>query len=115
MSKPRDAFQEFVFDQLARVPALSSSPFFGGIGLRSGERFFGMIMRGTLYFSTGPATRADYEKRGSRCFSYAKQGKLQETKLFEVPAEVLDNADMLRDWALRAVADSGKKRKVAGS
>ena len=35
---------------------------------------------------------------------------MQETKLFEVPAEVLDDADMLRAWALRAVAASGKKQ-----
>ena len=113
MSKPANPFKDFVLDQLARVPELSSAPFFGGIGLRSGERFFGVIMGGTLYFSTGPATRADYEKRGSRCFSYAKQGKLQETKLFEVPADVLDDADILRAWALRAIADSASGRKAA--
>ncbi len=35
---------------------------------------------------------------------------MQETKLFEVPAEVLDDADMLRDWALRAIYTSGKKQ-----
>jgi TfoX/Sxy family transcriptional regulator of competence genes len=75
MSKPGGAFRDFVLDQLARVPALSSAPFFGGIGLRSGAAFFGMIMDGTLYFSTSPATRVEYEKRGSRCFSYVKQGK----------------------------------------
>ncbi|HST28419.1 MAG TPA: TfoX/Sxy family protein [Rudaea sp.] len=115
MSKPGNAFKDFVLDQLAQVPALSSAPFFGGTGLRSGANFFGMIMDGTLYFSTSPVTRAEYEKRGSRCFSYAKQGKVQATKMFEVPAEVLDDADMLRDWALRAIADSGRKRKAGPS
>lgn len=115
MGKPSDEFTRFVLDQLGRVPALTSAPFFGGIGLRSGASFFGMIMDGTLYFSTSPATRAEYEKRGSRCFSYAKQGKVQATKLFEVPAEVLDDADMLRVWAQRAIADSGKKRKAGTS
>ena len=113
MGKSGDEFTRFVLDQLARVPALSSAPFFGGIGLRSGASFFGMIMDGTLYFSTSPATRVDYQKLGSRCFSYVKQGKRQETKLFEVPAEVLDDTDTLRDWAQRAVADSGKKHKAA--
>jgi len=89
MGNPSDEFTRFVLDQLARVPALTSAPFFGGIGLKSGASFFGMIMDGALYFSTSPATRAEYEKHGSRCFSYAKQGKVQATKLFEVPAEVL--------------------------
>jgi TfoX/Sxy family transcriptional regulator of competence genes len=115
MGKPSDEFTRFVLDQLASVPALSSAPFFGGIGLRSGASFFGMIMDGALYFSTSSATRVEYERRGSRCFSYAKQGKMQETKLFEVPAEVLDDADMLHDWALRAVADSGKKHKAGAA
>lgn len=106
MSKPGNAFKDFVLDQLARLPALSSAPFFGGIGLRSGTDFFGMIMDGTLYFSTSPATRQEFEKRGSRCFSYVKQGKVQQTKLFEVPAEVLDDAEMLLIWANRAIAAS---------
>ena len=115
MGKPSDEFTRFVLDQLARLPMLTSAPFFGGIGLKSGASFFGMIMDGMLYFSTSPATRAEYEVRGSRCFSYAKQGKVQATKLFEVPAEVLDDADMLRDWAQRAIADAGKKRRAGAS
>ena len=115
MSKPSNAFKDFVLDQLSGLPALSSAPFFGGIGLRSGADFFGMIMGGTLYFSTSPATREEFEKRGSRCFSYAKQGKVQETKLFEVPVEVLDDAEMLLVWANRAIAASGQKRKTGGS
>lgn len=115
MAKPSNAFKEFVLDQLARVPALSSAPFFGGIGLRSGADFFGMIMDGTLYFSTSPETREDYQKLGSRCFSYTKKdGKVQDTKLFEVPAEVLDDAETLHAWAIRAVAASGQKRKAGG-
>lgn len=114
VSKPGSAFKDFVLDQLARVPALSSAPFFGGTGLRSGADFFGVIFDGTLYFSTSPATRAEYQKLGSRCFSYAKQGKVQETKLFEVPAEVLDDAETLHVWANRAIVASRQKRK-AGS
>lgn len=113
MSKPRDEFKHFVLDQLARVPALSSAPFFGGIGLRSGANFFGMILGGTLYFSTSPTTREEYQKLGSRCFSYTKKdGKVQNTKLFEVPAEVLDDADSLHTWATRAIAASSQKRKT---
>ncbi len=115
MSKPGNEFTQFVLDQLSGVPALTSAPFFGGIGLRSGASFFGMIMGGTLYFSTSPATREDYRKCGSRCFSYAKQGKVQETKFYEVPAEVFDDAETLRVWAIRAIAASGQKRKAGGS
>ncbi|HEY7872226.1 MAG TPA: TfoX/Sxy family protein [Rudaea sp.] len=113
MAKPRDEFKCFVLDQLARVPALSSAPFFGGTGLRSGASFFGVIFGGTLYFSTSPATREEYQKLGSRCFSYAKKdGKVQDTKLFEVPAEVLDDAETLLIWANRAIAASAQKRKA---
>lgn len=111
VSKPGNAFKDFVLDQLARVPVLSSASFFGGIGLRSGANFFGMIMGGTLYFSTSPETREEYQRLGSRCFSYVKQGKVQATKMFEVPAEVLDDAETLRVWAQRAIADSGKKHR----
>ncbi|MDE2256561.1 MAG: TfoX/Sxy family protein [Xanthomonadaceae bacterium] len=110
-----DEFKRFVLDQLTRVPALSSAPFFGGVGLRSGDDFFGMIMGGALYFSTSPATREEFQKLGSRCFSYTKKGgKAQDTRLFEVPAEVLDDAETLHAWANRAIAVSRQKHK-AGS
>lgn len=116
MSKPGDEFKRFVLDQLARVPALTAAPFFGGIGLRSGANFFGMIMGGTLYFSTSPAMRDEFQKLGSRCFSYAKKdGKVQDTKLFEVPAEVLDDPETLHIWADRAIAASRQKRKTGSA
>src|SRR6185312_381795 len=114
VSKPGNDFKDFVLDQLARVPALSSAPFFGGTGLRSGAIFFGVIFGGTLYFSTSPATREDYQRLGSRCFSYTKKdGKVQDTKLFEVPAEVLDDAETLCEWANRAIVASSQKRKAS--
>ncbi|MGH8042078.1 MAG: TfoX/Sxy family protein [Rudaea sp.] len=116
MTKPSDEFKCFVLDQLSRVPALTSAPFFGGIGLRSGANFFGMIMGGTLYFSTSPATREEYQKLGSRCFSYTrKDGKVQDTKLFEVPAEVLDDPETLHTWADRAITASRQKRSASRS
>lgn len=116
MSKPSDEFRGFVLDQLSQVPALSSTAFFGGIGLRSGTNFFGMIMDGTLYLSTSPATREEYQKLGSRCFSYAKKdGKVQATKLFEVPAEVLDDPEILHAWARQAIVVSRQKRRASRS
>ncbi|MGA9335662.1 MAG: TfoX/Sxy family protein [Rudaea sp.] len=114
MSKPGDEFLQFVLDQLSSVASLASAPFFGGIGLRSGADFFGVIMAGTLYFSTSPATRDDFLKHGSRCFSYAKKdGTVQQTKLFEVPAEVLDDPEMLHTWADRAILASRQKRRAS--
>ena len=60
--------------------------------------------------------REEYQKLVSRWFSYAKKdGKVQDTKLFEIPVEVLDDAETLLVWANRAIAASGQKCKAGGS
>lgn len=115
MARPSKEFEAFVLDQLSDVPSLSSGPFFGGVGLRSDGRFFGMLMGSALYFSTSPSTREAYRRHESRPFAYAKGGKLQETKLFEVPASVLDDPEQLRDWALEAIAVAGQKPRAGTS
>jgi TfoX/Sxy family transcriptional regulator of competence genes len=123
LNRPGPEFEQFVVDQLEAVPGLSASPFFGGIGLRSGGTFFGVIFDGALYFTTTDETRAEYERLGSRRFSYRKRGRMQETKLFEVPASVLDDpgalsvfAELAIEGARRRPPSGGRgKRRVTGA
>ncbi len=110
MGVSSNEFKAFVLDQLCDIPELSSGPFFGGTGLRSGAVFFGMIMDGTLFFTTDDRSRPTYEKLGAKCFAYEKQGRMQSTRLFEVPAEVLDDQERLAAFATEAIAVAKAKR-----
>jgi DNA transformation protein and related proteins len=91
-----------VRDQLRRVPSLGTRRMFGGCGFYSGAAFFGVVYDGRLYFKTGEPERAVYAARGSSGpFAY-EGGAL--TSLWEVPTDVLEDADELEAWAARAIA-----------
>lgn len=97
------SFLDFVLEQLAEAKALKVRPMFGGHGLYMGESFFGIVHKGSLYFRTDEASRAAYVKAGSRPFNPKNRQELH--RYYEVPSEVLEDADELIVWA-RAAAKS---------
>jgi DNA transformation protein len=106
-AKKVDTFKDFILDQLRDVPALSIRSMFGGHGLYKAGRFFGIIHKGQLYFRVSPKTLSDYVDRGCKPF---KPGKKQTIKsYYEVPAEILENAAELAQWATKSAASAPAK------
>ena len=95
-------FRDFVLDQLARVPDLASKRMFGGIGLYSGERFFGIVAADELFFKVDDSTRAAYEAAGSEPFRPVLD-KPVSMSYWRVPLEVLEDPAELAAWAKAAV------------
>jgi DNA transformation protein len=97
-----DSFQAFVLDQLAELAGVESRAMFGGRGLYCGKTFFGIVLKGRLYFKTTAATRADYTSRGMKPFR--PSAKQTSKRYHEVPAEILEDRTALAEWAGRAIA-----------
>lgn len=106
---PDDSFKEFVLDQLSALPELRAKAMFGAHGLYSGERFFGILDEGRLFFKTDTASQADYAARGMGPFTYEMKGKVMTMGYHEVPPDVLENAPELVLWARRAIQLAEKK------
>ncbi|MCX6952006.1 MAG: TfoX/Sxy family protein [Verrucomicrobia bacterium] len=102
LSRPDPDFPAFVSEQLAAIPALKSRPMFGAHGLYSGDTFFGIVWRGSLYFRTSPSTVADYDAANASWFQPNPQQALKTYR--EVPASVLARPASLLAWAQRAIA-----------
>jgi len=66
---PDDSFKEFVLDQLGALPELCARAMFGAHGLYAGEKFFGILDEGRLFFKTEAASAADYTSRGMGAFT----------------------------------------------
>jgi DNA transformation protein len=115
LSKLSPEFKQFVLDQLGGLPSLTASPFFGGIGLRSAGTFFGVIFGEALYFTTTNETRPEYERLGSRRFSYRKGGRIHRTKLLEVPVSVLEDSDALLAFAELAIEGARRRSPSSGA
>jgi DNA transformation protein len=108
-------FRDFVLDQLARVPDLRSRRMFGGVGLYSGERFFGIVAADELFFKVDDGNRAAYEAAGSEPFRPVLDRPVSMS-YWRVPLEVLEDPAELVDWAnaaLRAAANAPKKPRRA--
>ena len=115
MARPRTVFRSlrvtpefraFVLDQLARLPQLRSKLMFGGVGLYSGESFFGIIAADELFFKVDDSNRTVYEIAGSEPFSPVAN-RAVSMWYWRVPVEVLEDSGELATWALAAIRAAG--------
>ena len=105
-----DSFRDFVLDQLARVSDVRARAMFGGIGLYSEDIFFGLIAADALYFKVDDSNREQYVRAGSKAFKpYADRPMTMP--YFNLPASVMDDADMLTKWAAQSVAVARASQK----
>lgn len=108
--KTADGFLAFVLHQLDGIDDIVSRPMFGGTGLYAGTVFFGIIYRDILYLKVDDRTRPNYERAGMKPFRpYAPPRTPKSFKYFEVPTEVLENAEDLTEWARKAIAAAERK------
>lgn len=104
-------FRSFVLDQLGRViPAVRDRAMFGGVGIYAADLFFAIIDDDVLYFKVDDTNRAAFEARG--CGPFRPYGPDGETmSYYELPADILEDADALRVWAEAAIDVARRKRK----
>jgi DNA transformation protein len=102
MPVSNDYFQ-YVIEQLDRLPQVTSRRMFGAMGLYSSGVFFGIVDNDTLFFKVDDSTRESYTARGSAAFRPYKDGPEVSMSYFQVPVDILENADELVAWARAAV------------
>lgn len=117
-----DDFRDYVLEQLASAGKVAARRMFGGYGLYLDELFFALIDDDSLYFKTDDATRPRFEMAGSQQFCPFPDRPNPVMAYWEVPAEVLEDAEQLRAWAREALAAalaarskrSARRRRPAG-
>jgi DNA transformation protein len=104
------SYRTFILDQLGQVvPGLRSRGMFGGVGIYAGEFFFALIDDDILYFKVDGSNRLDFEARGMGPFKpYGETGEVMQ--YYQVPEDLLEDADALREWAGKAIAVAQRKR-----
>ena len=96
-----DSFKEFVLDQLRNLGSVEARAMFGGHGLYSGNLFFGILHNGRLYFKTKASTAPAYIEKGMKPFR--PNAKMTLKNYYEVPADILEDSDLLEEWAKKAI------------
>ena len=107
-------YLDFVKEQLAPIRGVQSGRFFGGVGLSMDGVQFAMLVDNTLYLVVDADTRPNYERMGSRCFSYqTKKRRVDVKKYYAVPGEVLEDQDRLVMLAREAIAVARQAKRGA--
>jgi DNA transformation protein and related proteins len=105
-----DGFRTFVLEQLARTtPGVRARNMFGGVGLYAGDLFFALMDDDVLYFKVDGHTRARFEALGMEPFRPGGDGG-EVMQYYEVPADVLEDAEALAPWATDAVEVARRAR-----
>ena len=83
------------FDKSLNVTARAMM---GGYVLYSDGKVFAIAEHDELWFKGSNELATWYLSRGSRKFSYMKEGKEQGMNYFLVPEEVIENKEMFGEW-----------------
>ncbi|HWK75183.1 MAG TPA: TfoX/Sxy family protein [Povalibacter sp.] len=95
----------YVIDQLAPFAKVTSRRMFGGAGLYADGLFFALLAEEELYFKVDDSNREDYVARGHRPFRpFPDKPEMSSMNYYQVPAEVLEDPDELKQWARKALA-----------
>jgi DNA transformation protein len=105
-----DEYLTYVIDQLEDLGPVRFKRMFGGAGLYFEDLFFGIVADDVVYFKVDDSNRADYEAAGMEPFQPFPD-KDVVMQYYEVPIDVLENKNTLRDWAEKAVRVAERKPK----
>ncbi|MBB5017849.1 DNA transformation protein [Chitinivorax tropicus] len=113
-------FVEHMKEQLAPLGSITSRAMFGGYGIYLEGTCFAIVDDDVFYVKVDDHTRPDFEEHKLRPFSYAKKdGSTASMSYYPLPAEVMEDREMLLNWAqtaygvaLRANAKKKKPRQT---
>jgi DNA transformation protein len=111
------SYRDYVLDQLSGLGRVRANRMFGGAGLYCEELFFGIVADDTLYLKVDDSNRPDFIARGMAPFRPYRDRPELSMRYYEVPADVLEDAEALVAWgrkAIRVAAASPRKRPTAG-
>jgi DNA transformation protein len=88
---------------------------FGGWSLMRDGRMFGLVSDDVLYLKVDAETAERFAERGLERFTYTtRDGRRTVMSYARAPDEVLDDAEVFRDWAEPAIAAALRAAATAG-
>jgi len=108
----KNEYCNYITDLLSPIGNVTAHSMFGGYGIYKDRIIFAIIVDDVLHFKVGDTNRIDYEHKGSEPFSYeAKDKKKIVMSYWQVPLDVLDDNELLCEWADKSYLISKNKQK----
>ncbi len=103
MSVNSNEFVTHVLDLLEPLGPVSAKRMFGGYGIYLDRMMFALVASNTLYLKVDDESRGEFDAAGLEPFRYSKKGKSYQMSYHAAPEDALEDAELLRDWARKAV------------
>ncbi|MFW2440309.1 MAG: TfoX/Sxy family protein [Arenicellales bacterium] len=104
-------YQNYVTGQLATVGYIVSKKMFGGVGLYADGIFFALLADDVLYMKVDDTNRQEFKQAGMDAFR-PYPDKARSMQYFEVPVEVLEDAEELYNWARKSITVALNTKKI---
>jgi DNA transformation protein len=106
-------YLDYLTDQLTGLGPVQSRRMFGGAGLYLDGFFFGLVAEDTLYLKVDETNKPDFIAADAGPFKpFGKDS--YEMSYYEVPGDVLEDPDQLKEWAVKALLVARRKKVVKG-
>ncbi|MEK6734642.1 MAG: TfoX/Sxy family protein [Pseudomonadota bacterium] len=105
-----NSFVEYILDILSNFGNIKSREMFGGYGLYSDKIFFAIIADDELYFKADETLAEEYKRSGSYPFTYQRGNKTFSMSYWYVPAEIIEDSDLIKDWYNKSSAVARNKK-----
>lgn len=96
-------FRAYLLEQMGALYPLTTRPMFGGLTFFHEGRAFALVAHDALYFKVDDSNRPDFEAAGMGPFLPFGDPE-KPMQYYEVPAEVLEDQDLLAPWMAKAIA-----------
>lgn len=101
-----------MYDVLDESLNITSRAMMGGYMLYSHGKVFAIVEDEQLWFKGSNELKEWYLTRGSKKFSYRREGELQEMNYYLVPEEVIEDKEQFNEWLDTALSVAELPKKV---
>lgn len=98
-----DEFIAYILDQFSGWGDVTARKMFGGAGLYRDGKMFGLIADDVAYLKVDDSSRQEFEEAGSTPFK-PYPDKPMTMPYFEIPPDILEDPELLTQWATRSLA-----------
>jgi len=103
MGATANEFVTHLLDLMEPLGPVSARRMFGGYGIYLDRMMFALVADDRLYLKIDDDSRGEFEAAGLEPFRYTKKGKSYQMSYHAAPEDALEDAELLRDWARKAV------------
>ena len=103
-------FRNYVLDQLSTMAPFETKNMFGGTAVLRNGAAFAKIKHGSLWLKVDESNVTDFVENGMQQYTYGKDNS-RKLNFYETPVDVLEDKDVLLQWAKKACNAADKSKK----